>query len=426
MNGRELDLETAVIAYVVQHPEAIWDERLESVLLHRREHRAIYAAISELVLRDREAIVDQIILHQRLRETASDVSAAYLAELTLVEAVAFPSLVRELRELRQREEAQRIAGTLYEELKNPAQPIRESVEEAIVRLAPIARGAARLEVRSYAELEAAEAAKALRGEPTAALVATPWEKLDRLCGGVPRRMLTIVGGRPGRGKSAMLQQLAEHVATDGGRALLATPEMPGSEVAQRGLARSARIDLRDLRHASLVPAEREALGCLRRPPRDLFVFDRRPQSTRDIALVAHRLAAERPLDLLAVDYVQYLADKRLRGEDRYEQLGRVVRSLRDLAAELDCALVVGAQLKRDAEDRLPQLGDLRESGDLEQDADVVWLIGNLTTDGTVPVHVAKHRQGPTGIVYVRWTARFAAFEEDANTTRQVTMGELRS
>jgi replicative DNA helicase len=214
--------------------------------------------------------------------------------------------------------------------------------------------------------------------------------------------------------STFLQQLCEQVARQDKWSLLCTPEMDNDEVIDRSLARTTGIDLSKI-ISGLSPTEHARIE---KPtlPAGFFIYEDPMQTTRDIERVSRRYAAMGPLALIAVDYIQFLANKPYKGESRQQLVGRMTRDLRRLAKALRVPVIAGAQLGREAEKKeVPQLRHLRESGDLEQDAVQVWFLyfpkEGAIDGGEVFVRVAKNRQGKTGTATLRWNGALTRFDD---------------
>lgn len=226
-------------------------------------------------------------------------------------------------------------------------------------------------------------------------------------GGLPRGELTILAGRPGMGKSALAQAFALNVARAGHRVLLATPEMSAASVADRLLAQLADVDLFALRRGKLSPPDwSDVERAAQMLPASLLVFDKGDMTSADVIATARGLALAGPLPLIIVDHLQYLADPKARMETRTEIVGRACKRLKALARQLDAAVVLLSQLNRENElrkSKRPALADLRDSGEIEQDADNVLLLHRpdyyeeADQPGLVELHIAKMRNGPTGL-----------------------------
>jgi replicative DNA helicase len=255
-------------------------------------------------------------------------------------------------------------------------------------------------------------------------IATGFSEIDKMTRGFQRGDLIIVAARPSMGKTSLVLNICQHVATSGGVAGFFSLEMSKEQLFMRMLASEARIDNYRLMSGQIGAKEygsiTHALETL--SAANLFIDDTANAGVLEMRAKARRLQAEHGLDILAVDYIQLMTG-RGRFENRTLELASISRSLKGLAKELSVPIVVLSQLSRAPEarsDKRPQLADLRESGALEQDADLVILIFReemykqsnepAESDGTAELILAKQRNGPTGLVklaFLRQQTRFA-------------------
>jgi replicative DNA helicase len=243
--------------------------------------------------------------------------------------------------------------------------------------------------------------------------------------------LIIVAARPSMGKTSLVLNIAQHVATGaGGTAGFFSLEMSKEQLFMRMLASEAKIDNYRLMSGQIGQKEygqiTHALETL--SAANLYIDDTAGAGVLEMRAKARRLQSEHGLDLLAVDYIQLMTG-RGRFENRTLELASISRSMKGLAKELNVPIVVLSQLSRAPEarsDKRPQLSDLRESGALEQDADVVVLIFReemykqtnepAETDGIAELILAKQRNGPTGLIklaFLRQQTRFANLADHA-------------
>lgn len=248
-----------------------------------------------------------------------------------------------------------------------------------------------------------ETITALAEEPNPA-VPTPWSDLNYLIGGWRPGGLYVVGARPGKGKSILGLQAAAHLA-EAGLVAFHSLEMPRTEVDIRLLAQTAKVSLSRLERRELtendwdrIARARGAIASLR-----LAIDDRSAIRPIDIRSHARTLARRGPLVGIVVDYLQLMSPARGDRRPRHEQVAEWSRQLKILAKEMSCPVIALSQLNRESEgrtDRRPMLSDLRESGAVEQDADVVLLL-HVDEDkdpSALDAIVAKNRQGQTGVV----------------------------
>lgn len=248
------------------------------------------------------------------------------------------------------------------------------------------------------------------GEP--ASLPTPWRDLTELLGGWYPGQLVVAAARPGVGKSLVLENAATHAAQTGAWVCFVTLEMTATELVQRTTAHMARVELSYLRKAGLSDADWQRLNDTSPEIAALPVryYDDGDQSVADIRAHAWETRQEArrngaDLGLVVVDYLQLIRTRRDQSTSRQQQLGEVSRALKRLAKELQVPVLTAAQLNRQSTQRAnstPMLADIREAGDIEQDADVVLLAheeeyedgGRMMKTGTFDLIVAKHRNGP--------------------------------
>jgi replicative DNA helicase len=251
-------------------------------------------------------------------------------------------------------------------------------------------------------------------------------ELDRqLNGGLRPGQLALIAARPGQGKSGLAMSIAYELGVCKGRSVgVVSLEMSRDELLQRLVAIHTGVDTRQV-EAQVQrgnPRMLDALGVLSEAP--IAIEDSAMLSVMDVRSKARRLATVRPLDLLIVDYLQLLIGD-TNAINRVDEVSRISRQLKLLARELQCPILALSQLSRAVEQRaskVPQLADLRDSGALEQDADIVIFINRegpsdkLNAQSNVAeLHIAKQRNGPLGMVSVRFdapTTRFASLARE--------------
>ena len=242
----------------------------------------------------------------------------------------------------------------------------------------------------------------------------------RLNGGFRPGQLALLAARPGFGKSGLAMSIAYELGVRRERSVgVVSLEMSRDELLQRLIAIHTGIDTREVERRARRgdPAVLDALGVLSEAP--IAIEDTAMLSVMDVRSKARRLATTRPLDLLIVDYLQLLIGDTNAG-NRVEEVSKISRQLKLLARELQCPILALSQLSRAVEQRaskVPQLSDLRDSGALEQDADIVIFIyreelynEELSASGLADLHLAKQRNGPLGVIGVRFDAPTTRFQ----------------
>ncbi|OGY62947.1 MAG: replicative DNA helicase [Candidatus Harrisonbacteria bacterium RIFCSPHIGHO2_01_FULL_44_13] len=259
---------------------------------------------------------------------------------------------------------------------------------------------------------------ALRG------VGSGFRQLDNILSGFQKSDLIIIGARPSLGKTSLVLDIARHIATKENKTVgIFSLEMSREQVIDRLISAEAQVPLWKLRTGKLsddVDFEliQSALDTLSRAP--IFIDDTASPTILQMRSMARRLQSERGLGLLIVDYLQ-LIQPRTNSDSMVQQVTEISRCLKALARELSVPVLAVSQLSRNVEQReykVPRLSDLRESGSLEQDSDVVMFIYRKDRDkinvdpaeqDLAEIHVAKHRNGPLGVVKLKFDQEKASF-----------------
>jgi replicative DNA helicase len=261
-------------------------------------------------------------------------------------------------------------------------------------------------------------------------IPTGFPDLDRMLDGLQRSDLIIVAARPGLGKTSLLLNLAlnaarrfhQHVA-------IFSLEMSHLQLTERLTAQLSGLDSQQLRSGQLGEEDWAAYNSASNALSELaIVIDDTPGLTPgQLAASARRLHARQPLDLIVVDYLQLIAGGS-RPENRNQEIAQISRELKNLARELDVPVLVASQLSRAVEqraDKRPMLSDLRDSGAIEQDGDVILFIyregvydETCETPNLTELIIAKQRKGPTGMVELFWQPHLTQF---CSATRRTVM-----
>ncbi len=266
----------------------------------------------------------------------------------------------------------------------------------------------------------------MRGEHVGSGVETGFHDLDKLMGGLHNSELVVLAARPSMGKTAFAMNIAEHVAIELREpTLFVSLEMSAIELADRMLCSVAKVNGHRMRNGTITNTDRQRLvetaGRISQSP--LFVDDSPSRTVSEIAAAARRIRRrEKGLGLIVIDYLQLIEPDNT-DDSRQEQVARITRRLKGLAREADVPVLCLAQLNRQAEDskdHRPRLSHLRESGAIEQDADVVMFVhreeyylrgaDQEEHEGQAEIIVSKQRNGPVGDIELRWEKEFTRFQ----------------
>lgn len=397
---------------------------------YRAAHGLIYEAI--LTLYNKREPTDLITLVDELRRTARLDDAGgetYLTELiaavpTAVHVEYYGRIVERTATLRRLISAgTEIVDIGYTE----AMDIEQALDGAERAIFAVSQKRSTRDFRSIGEIleEYFDRLDTLQqNKGTVVGVPTGFVDLDKLTGGLQRSDLIIIAARPAVGKSALGLGFAFNAAVRFNKTVgLFVLEMSAEQIVQRMLSMETGIDSHRLRMGYIDDSEwssvTRAFGRLAEA--SIYIDDTASANIMEVRSKARRLHAERGLDLLIIDYLQLMTATRV--DNRVQEISQISRALKGLARELDIPVVALAQLSRAVETRqshVPMLSDLRESGSIEQDADIVAFIyredvydPDTDRKGIADLIIAKHRNGPVGTVHLRFfdrTARFADLE----------------
>jgi replicative DNA helicase len=421
------EAEQAVLGAMMLSGEAIaqvTDIGLRADDFYRSGHRAIYEALTDLYARGQP--VDVVTAKEELLrrgDLAAVGGALYLQHL--VEGVATPaSAPHYARIVAEHALLRRLIGAAGEILQGayevPEDP-ESFADEAEGRIYAVSRRHERDQVVALRELVHQSMEDLERIHERTGLVGLPtgFRDLDELLQGLQKGNLVVVAARPGIGKSSLVTNIARNVAVSGKSVALFSLEMSRVEIGMRLLCSEARVQWHKVR-AGMVAAEDwgrivEAAEVL--DPAPLFIVDTGNVTIVDIRAKARRMKSQHGLDLIIVDYLQLMSSHH-RVDNRQQEVAEISRSLKLLAKELDVPIIAVSQLNRDPErrtDKKPQLADLRESGAIEQDSDVVMFIHRdpLSEEdqarNAAEIIIAKHRNGPVGRVTLTWLEHLTLF-----------------
>ncbi|MES2582267.1 MAG: replicative DNA helicase [Pseudomonadota bacterium] len=420
---------------------AAWD-RVGDILMdndfYRYEHRLIYAAIGALVNASKPADVITVFEHMQSQGRAEEIGGlAYLN--SLAQYVPSASNIRRYAEIVRDRSLLRKLVTASDEIATNAfnpkgRPVAEIVDESEQKIFKIGEAGKRnnqgFQAMDSLVVKLLDRVQEMADNPNDVTgVPTGFIDFDRMTAGLQAGDLIVLAARPSMGKTALAINIAEHVALNEGLPVaIFSMEMGAAQLAVRIVGSIGRIDQGHLRTGKLSddewPRLSEAIERLRTI--SLHIDESAGLTSSELRANARRLSRQcGQLGLIVVDYLQLMSGSGGDGENRATELGEISRGLKMLARELKCPVIALSQLNRSVEqrpDKRPMMSDLRESGAIEQDADIIMFIYRdeyYTKDqckepGVAEVIIAKQRNGPTGTVKLAFMRQFTKFESLAH------------
>ena len=428
-----LDAERAVLGAVLldeRHLHSlIVEEHLRPEHFYREQYGAMFAAMLELFESDRK--IDHLTVGETLRQRGKLEEVGGLEAIDEVAGwVPAAGNAREYgRIVRDNAQLRALLSTSYQiqaSVMAREAPARDLVERAEQSVLEVAHDDRQKRIRPIAEILDEETDKlhqlSIAKTP---LTGTPsgYRDLDSITGGFQKGNLVVIAARPSMGKSALVTNMAENAVLGGHAVALFSLEMSESELAQRFVASQAKIPGDDLRKGRVAENRWPTIldACKRLSAAPLYVDDSSDTGVLEVRAKSRRLHHQLPtgLGLIIIDYLQLMRHEG-RLENRVEQVGQISRGLKGLARELGVPVIALSQLSRAVEqrggDKKPVLSDLRESGAIEQDADLVCFIyreeyydRESERPGEADIIVAKHRNGPVGDVVLTFQKEYPKF-----------------
>jgi replicative DNA helicase len=390
-----------------------------------REHRELYRVVRELYL-ELEDQWDDVVLFERIQKHGINLSREYvlrIAEEGNAQEVLFVSALKLIKELSiKRKLIDRVLVLFKDYEKKEIQDLAREVNLTLDLLVKEEKGGGvisseaveetirRIKLRAHSE-------KVITGLPTGFM------ELDLLTLGFHEGNYVVIGARPSMGKTSFMLCSALAQAEQGHSVLIFSLEMSAPSLFERLLSVLSGVELSKIRSGFLNVEELDKIEKAGQKIKDLglFIVDRPTLSVYELIVLARQEKRKRDIKAIYVDYLQLLSASRR--QNRYEEVSEVSRMLKSLARDLKVPLIALAQLSRQVEersDKRPQLADLRESGQIEQDADLIIFIHRPEyykkspppeEQGIAEIIVAKQRQGPTGIIKLQFDKPTTAFRE---------------
>jgi replicative DNA helicase len=424
------EAEAALLSAVFERNSLI--DELEDILseryFYRREHQIIFRRMSAMALQGHP--IDPAVLAGYL-DTAGELDQAggaeYLIDLATggrgsSNARHYAMIVRDRWLQRQLiAKGQKITDAGFE-----AENISEAIQEAqaeIMDFEQSTNATRTLREQLKSLVDRIEFLHNHKGQITG--LETGYTDLDKRLGGLQKTNLIIIAGRPGQGKTTAAMNMAEHAAITGKNVLVFSLEMSSDELLMRSACSIGRIDHGKLSQGEIDDAWPNVNAFMQKISTASLTIDDRPVLTSEQAFSRARKVVRqtgRPLDLILVDYIQLMSDK----GDELQKITNITRNLKLLAKAMNCPVVALSQLNRKCEERpnkRPLMSDLRSSGSIEQDADIIVFVyrdeyynDNSEQKGIAELDVAKFRSGRTGRVYMASKLNFCRFDNLTNYT----------
>ena len=433
MPPQSVEAEQSVLGGLMLDTHA-WDkvaDKLSESDFYRKEHRLIYRAVAALA--EDNSPADVVTVSEWLEknhELSNAGGLSYLASLanntpSAANIGAYANIVRERALLRDLIHASnRIAQSAYHLEGRSAADVLDLAEKSIFDISE--QGAHRrggfIPLKNLLTAAVDRIDELFRSESPITGISTGFKDLDDMTSGLQRGDLVIVAGRPSMGKTSLAMNIAETAAVGGKEPVaIFSMEMPGEQLAMRMMASLGRINAHKVRTGKLDdddwPRLTHSIGLLAEAP--MYIDDTPALTPLELRARARRLKREHGLGLIVVDYLQLMQSPES-NENRATEISSITRSLKGLAKELKVPVIALSQLNRSLEQRpnkRPVMSDLRESGAIEQDADVIFFIyrdevynEDSPEKGTAEIIIGKQRNGPTGKVKLTFLGEYTRFE----------------
>jgi len=434
-----VEAERSVLGALLLHPDASADvsEIIQSDDFYSPKHRVIYQAIQQSF--DANSTVDTIIVEEVLKLNGHlDEAGGMDALLDLAAGVVSAAgvnyhaeIVREKSIMRKLLETTLDISRMAYENNGVA---KDLLDEAERRIFEIARVSVSTDIKNIGDIlqdtfSRIELLRERQGRLTG--LETGYHDMDDMMSGLQGGELIILAARPSMGKTSFALNLTERVASRGNGVILFSLEMSKSQIVQNMLCARSQIDGQAMRKGRITDAQMrrlqdEAAGLYES---DLFIDDSAGLTASSLRAKCRRIKAQHDIQMIVIDYLQLLTVGG-RVESRQQEISTISRSLKSLARELNVPVIALSQLNRDVEsrdDHRPRMSDLRESGAIEQDADVIMLLHreeyfNPTEEnaGMAQLIIAKQRNGPTGEVTLRFFRNYMRFENFQRRSESIT------
>ncbi len=426
----DLEAERAVLGAILVDPVSLLNvmEKLEEQDFYLDQHRMVYGAC--LTLQERGQAADLVTVTNHLREEsllervggAALVSSLVDALPDVANAGHYAAIVFDKAVKRRLMHAARSILDTCSVDKGEATAAVESAQKAVYAIAEGTLGGGLESIGKLAEKELIHLEKAQETHSALTGIDTGYYELNDMTGGLQNTDLVILAARPSMGKTSLGLNICAHAAIRGKKKVAVfSLEMSAEQLVRRLLASEARINQKQLMTGYLAKNDWPKITAVAETLKkaDLWIDDTAGITLMELSAKARRMKQERGLDLVMVDYLQLMSGSR-GNTNRTEEVSAISRGLKGIAKELGVPMLVLSQLSRRPEqrgsDRRPQLSDLRESGSIEQDADIVmfivrpWVYDREADEREAQLLISKQRNGPTGDINLVFQPQFTRFE----------------
>ena len=396
-------------------------------------HREIFQVMVELFRNNVSVDIVTVCEELKKRKSLEMVGGrAYIATLSSIapstsNAAEYAKIVAEKSSMRRLiQTAEDIREKGYEESME-ASDILDYAEKGIFEIAQKGQKSDFAPIKEVLIENIAMIDKAIQTQGQVVGLPTGFKRLDEVTSGLHRSDLVIIAARPAMGKTAFVLNIAQNAAIKSGASVLIfSLEMSKAQLGQRLLSMESRVEMQKLKTGNIERGDWDrinmALDSLSKT--NLHIDDTPGISVLEMKNKCRRLKAEKGLDLVIIDYLQLMKGEGKANDSRQQEISNLSRYLKLLAREMDCPVLVLSQLSRAAEqrqDHRPVLSDLRDSGAIEQDADMVIFLyrddyynpDTSEKPGICEVNIAKHRSGPTETIDLTWVSRYTKFSDKA-------------
>ncbi len=434
----DIEAEKAVLGSMLKSQDARADAvaALRPEDFYLKEHQEIYKTMVDMDQKGTGIDITTVYSAMKQRKTADMAGGiTYLSRL-MDEAIVpsnaryYAATVADKSKMRQLiEESEAIRDAAYSS-ELPPEDILDNAEQRILEIAHKSQRNNYVDVNDvlFENIRLLQEIEKQGGDTKG--IPTGFRDVDKILSGFHKTDLIILAARPGVGKTSWALNVAEHAASIGKKVIIFSLEMGNTQLGERLLSMTSNVPLEQIRNADLSAEDWDDISAAQDSFYGLnMVIDESSSITPlEMKNKCRRFKQERDgLDLVFIDYLQLMSMGGYRIEQREKEIAAITRSIKIMAKELDCAVVLLSQLSRAAVqrggDHMPRLSDLRDSGAIEQDADVVIFLkrddysgsederANLDekTGLTCDVNIAKHRNGPVGTVSLTWIPRYVKF-----------------